>query len=132
MENNETFKMTYSAKQQAEIQAIRKKYAPQEEDKMAKLRALDAGATNKATAVSVLVGVLGALVLGLGMSLVMTDFGAWLGTAALACGIAVGVVGLCVLALAYPLYVRMLKRERERIAPEILRLSEELLSQDHR
>lgn len=126
MEHNENFKMTYSAKQQAEIQAIRKKYAPQE-DKMEKLRALDAGVTGKATVISVLVGVLGALLMGIGMSLIMTGFGAWLGVAAFPCGIAVGGVGLVILTFAYPLYTRILKKERERIAPEVLRLSEELL-----
>lgn len=127
MENNDTFKMTYSAQQQEEIQAIRKKYAPQEEDKMQQLRALDAGATNKAVMASLIIGVLGALIMGIGMSLVMTDFGALLGELALPVGIAVGVVGIVLLALAYPLYNRTLRKEREKIAPEILRLSEELM-----
>lgn len=94
MENNETFQMTYSAKQQQEIEKIRKKYLPVQEDKMAQLRALDARAGKKASVAA----------------------------------IAVGVVGIAVLALAYPLYVRKLKAERARIAPEILRLSEELMN----
>lgn len=127
MENSDTFKMTYSAQQQEEIQAIRKKYAPQEEDKMQQLRALDAGATNKAVMASLIIGVLGALIMGIGMSLVMTDFGSLLGELALPVGIAVGVVGIVLLALAYPLYNRTLRKEREKIAPEILRLSEELM-----
>jgi hypothetical protein len=42
-------------------------------------------------------------------------------------GIAVGVVGIVLVALAYPLYNRVLKKQREKIAPEILRLSDELL-----
>jgi isocitrate dehydrogenase kinase/phosphatase len=42
-------------------------------------------------------------------------------------GILVGVVGMVLVALAYPLYNRVLKKNRDKIAPEILRLSDELL-----
>lgn len=127
MENNETFKMTYSAQQQEEIESIRKKYLPKEESKIEQLRALDAAVNQKATMVSILVGVIGALLLGLGMSLIMTDFGQIFGSAALPLGIVVGVLGMAVVALAYPLYNRTLKKEREKNAPEILRLSDELM-----
>ena len=127
MENKDSFKMTYSAQQQEEIQSIRQKYAPQAESKMERLRALDARVTQKATMVSLLVGVLGALILGCGMSLIMSDFGAALGTAALPAGIAIGAVGLVLAALAYPLYNRTLKKEREKIAPQIIQLTDELM-----
>lgn len=128
MENNETFQMTYSAKQQQEIEKIRKKYLPVQEDKMAQLRALDARAGKKASVAAIAVGVVGTLMLGIGMSLAISDFGAKFGTLALPIGACIGVVGIAVLALAYPLYVRKLKAERARIAPEILRLSEELMN----
>lgn len=127
MENNETFKMTYSAQQQEEIQAIRKKYAAPEPDKMEQLRALDAGVGKKATGISIAVGVIGTLILGTGMSLTMSDFGKLLGSLSGPLGIVLGVVGLVVLACAYPLYSRVLKKEREKIAPEILRLTDELM-----
>lgn len=127
MEQKDTFKMTYSAQQQEEIQAIRNKYTPKEADKMAQLRTLDAKVTSKATQIAIFVGVIGAILLGTGMSLVMTEFGALLGTLAFPVGIAVGVVGMVVLACAYPLYQRTLKKEREKIAPEILKLTEELM-----
>ena len=42
-------------------------------------------------------------------------------------GILVGIVGMVLVALAYPLYNRVLKKQREKIAPEIMRLTEELL-----
>lgn len=132
-ETKETFHYTYSAKQQEEIKNIRKKYAPQEEDKMAQLRRLDAGVTQKATAWSLVVGIIGALILGLGMSLAMTDLGELLGTywnghsVAMPVGITIGVVGIVLVCCAYPLYNRTVKKERERIAPEILRLTDELL-----
>lgn len=117
-----TFQYTYSAKEQAEIKRIRSKYTPKEENKMEQLQRLDASATQKATMYAIIVGVIGALILGTGMSccMVWTD-------ALLIPGIVIGVIGMAVLAVAYPLYNRTLKKERERIAPEILRLTDELM-----
>ena len=43
-------------------------------------------------------------------------------------GILIGLVGMVLVAFAYPLYNRVLRKEREKIAPEILRLSDELLN----
>lgn len=127
MENNQSFEYTYSAEQQKEVEAIRKKYLPKEEDKMERLRKLHYSATQKAQAASIATGIIGALVLGTGMSLCMTELGAALGHFAMVLGIVVGLIGLIMVALAYPLYNRVLKKERQRIAPDILRLSEELL-----
>jgi uncharacterized membrane protein YccF (DUF307 family) len=126
MEHN-SFEYTYSAERQREIEAIRKKYLPKEEDKMEQLRRLHAQPTMKAQTVSLVLGILGTLILGTGMSLCMTELGAALGSFAMVLGIAVGLVGMVMVALAYPMYCRTLKREREKIAPEILRLSDELL-----
>lgn len=129
--NTETsFKYTYSAKDQDEIKSIRQKYQPQEEDKMARLRKLDAKVTQKATSVSLVLGVLGALIMGTGMSLVLTDFGMILGMQdmiSMAVGIITGLIGIILVALAYPVYNKVTKKEREKIAPEILRLTEELM-----
>ena len=127
MENKEGFHFTYSAAQQQEVEDIRKKYLPKEEDKMEQLRKLHAIPTQKAQAASLAVGIIGALIMGTGMSLAMTDIGAALGSLAMVLGIGVGIVGMVLAALAYPLYNRVLKKQRERIAPEILRLSDELL-----
>ena len=127
MENKEGFSFTYSAQQQKEIEEIRKKYFPQEENKMEQLRKLHAVPTQKAQAASLAVGVIGALIMGTGMSLAMTEIGAALGVFAMILGIAVGIVGMVLVAVAYPIYNRVLKKQRERIAPEILRLSDELL-----
>ena len=126
MENN-SFEYTYSAERQQEVEAIRKKYLPPEEDKMGQLRRLHSIPTQKAQAASIAIGVPGTLILGTGMSLCMTDLGAALGHLAMVIGILMGVLGLIMVALAYPLYNTVLRKERQRIAPEILRLSEELL-----
>ena len=126
MENN-SFEYTYCAKHRQEIEAIRKKYLPKEEDKMEQLRRLHSIPTEKAQAASIAIGVLGTLILGTGMSLCMTELGAALGHLAMVIGILVGLFGLVMVALAYPVYNIVLRKERQRIAPEILRLSEELL-----
>lgn len=134
MENKEkeTFQFTYSAKEQDEIKAIRKKYTAPEQtgDKMAQLRRLDAAVTQKATSVSLVFGVLGALILGMGMSLAMTDIGAIIGlTGAMAMliGSALGLAGIVLACVAYPIYNAIIRKERKKIAPEIIRLTDELM-----
>ncbi|MBE6783608.1 MAG: hypothetical protein E7536_06315 [Ruminococcaceae bacterium] len=130
MSENKTFNYTYSAKEQEEIKAIRQKYASPEkaEDKMAQLRRLDAAVTQKATTVSLVLGIIGTLVMGMGMSLVMTDIGEMLGTTlAMIIGICVGIAGVILVCIAYPVYNRILKKKRKEIAPEIIRLTDELM-----
>jgi len=127
MENKEGFNFTYSAAQQQEVEDIRKKYLPKEEDKMGQLRKLHGIPTQKAQAASLAVGIIGALIMGTGMSLAMTDIAAVLGSLAMVIGILVGIVGMVLVALAYPLYNRVLKKQRQKIAPEILRLTDELM-----
>ena len=129
-EEKKTFRYTYSAKQQEEIQTIRKKYMPPEEDKMEQLRRLDASVYQKPTIVSILVGIIGTLTLGFGMSLIMTELSSILGMAeaGMIIGIVVGIIGILFIGCAYPSYTYILKKERKRIAPEILRLTDELLT----
>ena len=127
MENKEGFSFTYSAAQQREVESIRKKYLPKEEGKMERLRKLHQIPTQKARGWSIAIGVIGALVMGTGMSLAMTDIATILGNLAMGLGIAVGIAGMVLVALAYPIYNRVLKKERQKIAPEVLRLSDELL-----
>ena len=124
---NHSFDYTYCAAQQQEVENIRKKYLPKEEDKMEQLRKLHAIPTRKAQAAALSVGILGTLILGTGMSLCMTELAGFLGGTAMFIGIPVGLVGLVLAALAYPLYNRVLTKQREKIAPEILRLSDALL-----
>ena len=131
MDHN-TFNYTYSAKEQAEIKAIRQKYiAPAEdEDKMTQLRRLDASVTQGAQAVAILLGVIGTLILGAGMSLCLVEFESFLGVqkeVAMAVGIGIGVVGGVLASLAYPVYNAVVKHRRKKLAPEIIRLADELL-----
>lgn len=119
---NNSFQYTYSAREQAQIKAIRSKYLPREENKMEQLRRLDASVTQKATMYALIAGVIGALILGIGMCCCMVWAGAWFVP-----GIVIGLTGMALASAAYPIYNRVLKKERKRIAPEILRLTDELM-----
>ncbi len=124
MENKEkdTFVYSYSAKQQEEIKNIRKKYLPPEEDKMEQLRRLDASVTTPGTVISLVIGVIGTLIMGVGMCCCMVWAGAWFVP-----GIIIGLAGIAVLAAAYPVYTKITEKQKKKLAPEILRLTEELM-----
>ncbi|HIZ76724.1 MAG TPA: hypothetical protein H9669_03725 [Firmicutes bacterium] len=119
----DTFHYTYSAKQQEEISSIRKKYLSQEqkEDKMEQLRRLDQGATKKGTAISIVIGIIGCLLLGVGMCCTMVWMEHWFIP-----GVILGMIGIAIVAVAYPVYLHITKKEREKIAPQILKLAEDL------
>jgi len=131
-QNQNKFSYTYSAKEQAELRRIRQKYMqPDEtEDKMTRLRRLDAKVTGTALSLSLFVGIAGALILGGGMSLCMTDLGNCFGlqhNTAMLIGIPIGLFGGMLASLAYPVYHATIKAKRKKIAPEILRLTDELM-----
>ena len=97
---------------------------------MTQLRRLDASVTQKATTVSLVLGIIGALILGTGMSFAMTDIGMMIGLSewvAILIGIVIGIVGVVLVCAAYPIYNRIVKKEQEKIAPEIIRLTDELI-----
>ncbi|MBR2447051.1 MAG: hypothetical protein IKB28_10370 [Clostridia bacterium] len=127
--DQQEFIYTYSAKDQSEIDRIRQKYTTNpKDDKIKRLHDLDASVHSRASAASIAVGTVGALIMGAGMSIVMTEFGQFFGLGAFTApiGIAIGVVGLAIAICAYPLYRTVSERRRKKIAPEILSLLEEL------
>ena len=113
------FEYTYSAPEQEEIRRIREKYLPKEESTLEKLRRLDAQVERPGTVVSLVLGITGTLVFGVGLCccLVWNLF---------ALGIMAGVIGIAMLGCAYPAYARITRKQREKMAPEILALAEEL------
>ncbi len=116
------FEFDYSARKQKEIEEIKKKYLPKEEDKMETLRKLDQSVTQKGTKYSVIIGVIGALVMGTGMSMTMTG-----ATSMFVFGIMIGIIGMVVIAVAYPVFKKVTEEQKKKIAPQILALTEELL-----
>lgn len=122
MADKEIFEYTYSAPQNSEIREIREKYLPKEMTKLDQLRALDESVTKRGFAVSLVHGILYSLLLGIGMSCTMV----WAGSLFVP-GILIGCIGLVGVLVTYPIYNRIVKQDREKIAPEILRLSNELI-----
>ena len=112
---HDTFRYTYSAEQQEEILRIRRKYAEPEADKMEQLRRLDRQAFQRAQAWAITLGILGTLIMGTGMSLCMTGLSGFLGGTAMLVGIPVGLVGIVLIALAYPVFNKILKKEQKKI-----------------
>lgn len=121
-EKEETFTYSYSAAQQAEIKKIREKYTSRKENKMDTLRRLDKSASRLGMIAALTVGIISTLVMGIGMCCVMV----WAESMFIP-GIIVGVIGMAGAASAYPLYSCITKKRREKLAPDIMRLTDELM-----
>ena len=121
MRNQDEFEYTYSAKRQAEINKIRNKYIVGQDDVLEQLRKLDATVERPGTVVSLVLGVLGTLVFGLGMCCTML----W-AKYVFILGLLLGVVGIVMIAMAYPMYMRITKKQKEKYMPKIVELLKEL------
>lgn len=124
MENQATFSYRYSAKENKEIEEIRKKYLPQEESKLDELKRLDSTVQNSGIMQSLCAGVGGALIFGLGMCLAMEVIGG--GILLIAFGVILDIVGIVGMLGAYPVYQKILADTKERLAPRIIELANEL------
>ena len=121
--HNNTFEYTYSAPQNDEVKKIREKYLPKVESKMDQLRRLDQSTTKKGLACSLMLGTVSSLILGIGMCCTML----W-DNSLFVPGVIIGLVGLAGVSMAYPLNNYLNKKERKRLAPEILKLTTELMN----
>ncbi|MDE7361777.1 MAG: hypothetical protein K2N38_07575 [Oscillospiraceae bacterium] len=123
-EKREVFNYTYSASQQEEIRRIAEKYKQpaKGEDTLEQLRELDKSVTKPGTVISLIIGIISSLILGVGMCCTMV----W-GDDLFIVGIVIGVVGILGVIMAYPVYSSITKRRREKLAPEIIRLSNKLM-----
>lgn len=117
------FEYTYSAKQQEEVEKIRSKYVPKQETKLEQLKRIDRETEKKGTIVAITVGTIGILIMGGGMSLCMV----WTEMMALMIGgIILGIIGMGIAGAAYPLYTGITKKERAKVADQIIALSNEI------
>lgn len=125
-EQENKFEFSYSAPTDAErreIENIRAQYeenSSRREGKLERLRKLDSLVKNSAMAVGITLGVIGVLIFGVGMTMVLEwNLVLW--------GVLVGVVGVVPMAVAYPAYNAVLKKNKKKYGEEILRLAEELM-----
>ena len=109
---------------------IRTQYVARQNTELDMLRALDAKVKRPANAFAYFFGSLSAIIMGAGMSLIMTDIGAYLGlVSTMIPGVAIGVVGLFMAIINYPIYRRILKSRKEAYSAEILALSNRIINQ---
>lgn len=111
------------------VQKIRTQYTQAKHTELDELKALDARVKKPANVFGYTYGSLSAIIMGSGMSLVMTDIGAIIGlSSAMVPGIAIGVAGLGMALTTYPIYKKILSCRREKYAAQILALSEKLMN----
>jgi len=116
--------------QQFMAQKIRAQYMQKQSTELDALRKLDVQVKRPANVFSYVFGSISAIIMGAGMSLVMTDIGSMLGLAnAMLPGILIGIVGMILAILTYPIHKRILAYRREKFADEILALSEKIMNQ---
>ena len=110
------------------VQKIRTQYTEVKHSELDELKALDSKVKKPANVFAYTYGSVSAIVMGAGMSLVMTDIGTMIGMAsAMVPGIAIGLVGMGMALSTYPIYKNMLQQRRARYAPQILALSDRIM-----
>ncbi|MBR3687023.1 MAG: dihydropteridine reductase [Clostridia bacterium] len=119
---NTTFSYNYSAARNREVESIRRKYMPQEESKLEKLKRLDLRVQMAGTVEGLCLGIIGALVFGVGLCFFLDVFAgaAWLSALFM-------IIGTLIMIPAYPIYRRIARKTKAELTPEILRLSEEIM-----
>ena len=124
MNEKKTYSYSYSASENAEIKKIRDKYIEpdEKETKLEQLRRLDASVNKTSVGVSLTIGIIGALILGFGMSCVMV----WTDKLFIS-GIIIGIIGLTITVMAYPIYKITEEKKRKEVAPLILKITDELI-----
>ena len=111
------------------VQKIRSQYTEKQHTELDELKALDAKVRKPANVFAYVYGSVSAIIMGAGMSLVMTDIGSVIGVTSMVPGIVVGVVGMGMALSTYPIYKKLLDSRKKKFAPQILKLSEKLMKQ---
>lgn len=124
MSQDTTFSYRYSAKENSEVQEIRKKYLPQSESKLDELKRLDRMVQNSGMLESLCIGVGGFLLFGLGICLAVQVIGK--GVISVALGVLLGILGAVAMFIAYPAYRLLFNETKKKYVPRILQLTEEL------
>ena len=123
MEKENKFTYTYSAAETEKIKKIREKYVPEAKSKsiLEEVRELDKKAEKPGTIIAIILGIIGTLIFGTGMSCIME----WAENYFIL-GIIIGITGIIIAGIAYPVFAYVTKRQRKKIAPVILKLTEDI------
>ena len=111
------------------VQKIRTQYTEKEHTQLDELKELDAKVKRPANVFAYVFGSISAIIMGAGMSLVMTDIGATLGMeSTMVPGIVIGIVGMIMALLNYPMYKGILGSRKKKYGAEILKLSDKIMN----
>ena len=116
-----------SDKEKKMAEKIFGEYEGKRETALDRLKKTHAKAQKPALFFSYAFGGIAALVMGAGMSLVMTDFAGLGDQMCMVIGVVLGVVGMAMALLTYPIYKKMLANGKKKYASEILSYKKELL-----
>ena len=119
---NKPFTYNYSAVRNKEVESIRRKYLPEEESKLETLKRLDYKVQSAGMIESLCIGIIGALVFGIGMCFFLEVFAGatWITVLFM-------IIGTLLMIPAYPIYRKIARKTKAELTPEILRLSEEIM-----
>ena len=111
------------------VQKIRTQYTEKEHTQIDALKTLDRKVKKPANVFATVFGSISAIIMGSGMSLVMTDIGSIIGiTEPMVPGIIIGIVGLLMAILTFPIYKKILNSRKKKYADEIIKLSDSIMS----
>lgn len=111
------------------VQKIRSQYTEKENTKLDELKRLDAKVKRPANVFAYIFGSIGAIVMGAGMSLVMTDIGATINIEnTMTYGIIIGIVGMLMAIINYPVYKKFLNSRRAKYSAQIVELSNRIIN----
>ena len=110
------------------VQKIRTQYTEKENTQLDALKKLDAKVKKPANVFAYVFGSVAAIIMGSGMSLVMTDIGETIGVAdAMIPGVVIGIIGMLMAIINYPVYKKFLASRRKKYAKEIIALSDNIM-----
>ena len=110
------------------VEKIRTQYMEKESTEIDALRKLDAKVKRPANVFAYIFGSIGAIIMGGGMSLIMTDIGVIIGMEdTMLPGIVIGIVGMFIAIINYPIYKKLLGSRRKKYADRIIELSNKIL-----
>lgn len=110
------------------VQKIRTQYTEKEHTQLDELKELDIRVKRPANVLAYIIGIISAIVMGSGMSLVMTDIGATIGIGnPMAPGIVIGIAGMLIAILNYPIYKGILGMRRKKYADQIIAISDKIM-----
>ena len=110
------------------VQKIRTQYTEKEHTGLDELKELDSKVKRPANVFSYIFGTISAIIMGSGMSLVMTDIGATVGISdPMLPGIIIGIAGMFMAIINYPIYKGILGSRRKKYADKIIALSDKIM-----